>query len=47
MSNKPIPCIVGFGGLTPAGRASHSLGYSRMIYEIDSEANKNNYLKSV
>ena len=47
MSNKPIPCIVGFGGLTPAGRASHSLGYSRMIYEIESEANKNNYLKSV
>ena len=47
MSNKPIPCIVGFGGLTPAGRASHSLGYSRMIYEIESEENKKNYLKSV
>ena len=47
MSNKPIPCIVGFGGLTPAGRASHSLAYSRMIYEIENEENKKNYLKSV
>ncbi len=47
MSNKPIPCIVGFGGLTPAGRASHSLGYTRMIYDIDSDANKRDYLKSV
>ena len=47
MSNKPIPCIVGFGGLTPAGRASHSLGYTRMIYDIDSDANKTDYLKSV
>ena len=44
---KPIPCLVGFGGLTPAGRGSHNLSYSRMIYDLESEQNKFNYLKSV
>ncbi len=44
---KPIPCLVGFGGLTPAGRGSHNLSYSRMIYDLESEQNKLNYLKSV
>ena len=44
---KPIPCLVGFGGLTPAGRASHNLSYSRMIYDLESDQNKFNYLKSV
>ena len=44
---KPIPCLVGFGGLTPAGRGSHNLSYSRMIYYLESEQNKFNYLKSV
>ena len=47
MSNKPIPCIVGFGGLTPAGRASHSLGYTRMIYDIQNDSDKLDYVKSV
>lgn len=47
MKNKPIPCLVGFGGITPAGRASHNLSYSRMIYGMESEENKLNYLKSV
>lgn len=47
MNNKPIPCLVGFGGITPAGRASHNLSYSRMIYGMESEENKLNYLKSV
>ena len=47
MANKPIPCIVGFGGLTPTGRASHSLGYTRMIYEMQSDMDKMDYLKSV
>ena len=47
MANKPIPCIVGFGGLTPTGRASHSLGYTRMIYEMQSDTDKMDYLKSV
>ena len=47
MSNKPIPCIVGFGGVTPAGRASHNLSYSRMIYGLESEENKAQYLKHV
>ena len=40
MSNKPIPCIVGFGGITPAGRASHNLSYSRLIYDLETEKNK-------
>ena len=44
---KPIPCLVGFGGLTPAGRGSHNLSYSRMIYDLESDQNKFNYLKSV
>ena len=44
---KPIPCLVGFGGLTPAGRGSHNLSYSRMIYDLESHQNKFNYLKSV
>ena len=44
---KPIPCLVGFGGLTPAGRGSHNLSYSRMLYDLASEQNKFNYLKSV
>ena len=44
---KPIPCLVGFGGLTPAGRGSHNLSYSRMIYDLESVQNKFNYLKSV
>tara|TARA_B100000678_G_scaffold122582_1_gene102514 strand:- start:920 stop:2644 length:1725 start_codon:yes stop_codon:yes gene_type:complete len=47
MSNKPIPCLVGFGGMTPAGRASHNLSYTRMIYELESDTNKLDYLKSV
>ena len=47
MSNKPIPCIVGFGGITPAGRASHNLSYSRLIYDLETEKNKSQYLKSV
>ena len=47
MSNKPIPCIVGFGGITPAGRGSHNLSYSRMIYDLESEKNKAQYLKHV
>ena len=47
MSNKPIPCLVGFGGITPAGRASHNLSYSRMTYDFQSEQEKVNYLKSV
>ena len=47
MTNKPIPCIVGFGGLTPTGRASHSLGYTRMIYEMQNDTDKMDYLKSV
>ena len=44
---KPIPCLIGFGGLTPAGRGSHNLSYSRMIYDLESDQNKFNYLKSV
>ncbi len=44
---KPIPCLVGYGGLTPAGRGSHNLSYSRMIYDLESDQNKFNYLKSV
>ncbi len=44
---KPIPCLVGFGGLTPAGRGSHNLSYSRMIYDLETDQNKFNYLKSV
>ena len=44
---KPIPCLVGYGGLTPAGRGSHNLSYSRMIYDLESVQNKFNYLKSV
>ena len=47
MSKTPIPCLVGFGGITPAGRASHGLGYTRMIYDLESEENKFNYLQSV
>ena len=47
MANKPIPCIVGFGGLTPAGRASHSLSYTRMIYDIQGDSDKMDYVKSV
>ena len=47
VSNKPIPCLVGFGGITPAGRASHNLSYSRMTYDFQSEQEKINYLKSV
>ena len=47
MSKTPIPCLVGFGGITPAGRASHDLGYTRMIYDLESEENKFNYLQSV
>ena len=47
MSSKPIPCIVGFGGITPAGRGSHNLSYSRMIYDLESEKNKAQYLKHV
>ena len=47
MSKKPIPCLVGFGGITPAGRASHNLSYSRMIYGMESEQDKLDYLKSV
>ena len=42
---KPIPCLVGFGGLTPAGRGSHNLSYSRMIYDLETDQNKFNYLK--
>ena len=44
---KPIPSLDGFGGLTPAGRGSHNLSYSRMIYDLESDQNKFNYLKSV
>ena len=47
VSNKPIPCLVGFGGITPAGRASHNLSYSRMTYDFQSDEEKTNYLKSV
>ena len=43
---KPIPCLVGFGGLTPAGRGSHNL-VIQMIYDLESHQNKFNYLKSV
>ena len=31
MSKTPIPCIVGFGGITPAGRASHNLSHTRAV----------------
>ena len=47
MSSKPIPCIVGFGGITPAGRGSHNLSYSTMIYDLESEKNKAHYLKQL
>jgi acetoacetyl-[acyl-carrier protein] synthase len=47
MSKTPIPCIVGFGGVTPAGRASHNLSYTRLTYSLESEQNKLDYIKSV
>lgn len=47
MSKTPIPCLVGFGGITPAGRASHNLSYSRMIYGMENEQDQLDYLKSV
>ena len=40
MSKTPIPCIVGFGGITPAGRASHNLSHTRVTYSLESEQNK-------
>ena len=45
MSKTPIPCIVGFGGITPAGRASHNLRHTRGTYRLESEQNKKNYIK--
>ena len=47
MSKTPIPCIVGFGGITPAGRASHNLSHTRVTYSLESEENKKDYIKSV
>ena len=47
MSKTPIPCIVGFGGVTPAGRASHNLSHTRITYKLESEQNKKDYIKSV
>ena len=47
MSTTPIPCIVGFGGVTPAGRASHNLSHTRLTYSLESEQNKLDYIKSV
>ena len=47
MSKTPIPCIVGFGGVTPAGRASHNLSHTRITYNLESEQNKKDYIKSV
>ena len=47
MSKTPIPCIVGFGGITPAGRASHNLSHTRVTYSLESEKNKQDYIKSV
>ena len=47
MSKTPIPCIVGFGGITPAGRASHNLSHTRVTYSLESEKNRKDYIKSV
>ena len=47
MSKTPIPCIVGFGGVTPAGRASHNLSHTRVTYSLESDQNKKDYIKSV
>ena len=47
MSKTPIPCIVGFGGVTPAGRASHNLSHTRVKYSLESDQNKKDYIKSV
>ena len=47
MSKTPIPCIVGVGGVTPAGRASHNLSHTRLTYSLESDQNKMDYIKSV
>ena len=47
MSKTPIPCIVGFGGVTPAGRASHNLSHTRVTYSLESDQNKKDYIKCV
>ena len=47
MSKTPIPCIVGVGGVTPAGRASHNLSHTRVTYSLESDQNKKDYIKSV
>ena len=47
MSKIPIPCIVGIGGVTPAGRASHNFSHTRLTYSLESEQNKLDYIKSV
>ena len=47
MSKTPIPCIVGVGGVTPAGRASHNLSHTRLTYSLESDKNKMDYIKSV
>ena len=47
MSKTPIHCIVGFGGVTPAGRASHNLSHTRVTYSLESKKNKQDYIKSV
>ena len=47
MSKTPIPCIVGVGGVTPAGRASHNLSHTRLTYSLESDQNRMDYIKSV
>lgn len=47
MNRNPLPVIVGFGGVNPAGRSSGHHGYARMVHDAMPEAVQARTLQSL